>query len=45
MGYQTNLLVMGPAGYRFQDYVRAGLPMLLFVWATASLVLPFYYGL
>jgi len=45
MGYQTNLLVMGPAGYRFQDYVRAGLPMLLFVWVTASLVLPFYYGL
>ncbi len=45
MGYQTNLLVMGPAGYRFQDYVRAGTPMLLFVWATASLVLPLYYGL
>ncbi len=45
MGYQTNLLVMGPAGYRFQDYVRAGLPMLLFVWATASLILPLYYGL
>ena len=45
MGYQTNLLVMGPAGYRFQDYVRAGLPMLLFVWATASLVLPLYYRL
>ena len=45
MGYQTNLLVMGPAGYRFRDYVRAGLPMLLFVWAAASLALPFYYGL
>ncbi len=45
MGYQTNLLVMGPAGYRFQDYARAGLPMLAFVWATASLVLPLYYGL
>ena len=45
MGYQTNLLVMGPAGYRFQDFVRAGLPMLLFVWATVSVVLPLYYGL
>ena len=45
MGYQTNLLVMGPGGYRFQDFLRAGLPMLLFVWAAASLVLPFCYGL
>ena len=45
MGYQTNLLVMGPAGYRFQDFVRAGLPMLLFVWATVSVVLPLYYDL
>ena len=45
MGYQTNLLVMGPAGYRFQDFVRAGLPMLIFVWATVSVVLPLYYGL
>ncbi len=45
MGFPTNLLVMGPAGYRFMDFVRAGLPMVLFVWATASIVLPFHYGL
>ena len=45
MGFPTNLLVMGPAGYRFMDFVRAGLPMVLFVWATASIVLPLYYGL
>ncbi|MCP1727797.1 di/tricarboxylate transporter [Natronospira proteinivora] len=27
MGYQTNLMVMGPGGYRFNDFLRAGLPM------------------
>lgn len=45
MGYQTNILVMGPGGYRFIDYVRAGLPMFLFVWIVVSVVLPLYYGL
>ena len=45
MGYQTNILVMGPGGYRFVDYVRAGLPMFLFVWIVVSVVLPLYYGL
>lgn len=27
MGYKTNLLVLGPGGYRFRDFVRIGLPM------------------
>lgn len=27
IGYQTNLMVMGPGGYRFSDYVRIGLPL------------------
>jgi len=27
MGYQTNLMVMGPGGYHFHDFLRAGLPM------------------
>jgi di/tricarboxylate transporter len=27
LGYQTNLMVMGAGGYRFQDYFRAGLPV------------------
>jgi len=26
-GYQTNLMVYGPGGYRFKDYVRLGLPL------------------
>ena len=29
LGYQTNLMVMGPGGYHFTDYLRVGLPMTL----------------
>ena len=45
IGYQTNLLVMGPGRYRFFDYVKAGVPLVLLVWLTFSLVAPWYYGL
>lgn len=34
IGFQTNLLVMGPGHYRFSDYIRAGAPLMLIVWAT-----------
>ncbi len=34
IGYQTNLLVMGPGHYRFADYVRAGLPLTLLLWGV-----------
>ena len=32
IGYQTNLLVMGPGKYRFMDFLRAGAPLSLLVW-------------
>ncbi|MGM0507441.1 MAG: SLC13 family permease [Bacteroidota bacterium] len=35
IGYQTNLMVMGPGGYRFSDYVKIGLPLNLIVATTA----------
>ncbi len=40
MGYQTNLMVYGPGGYRFGDFVRIGLPMNLLIWATAVVLAP-----
>ena len=45
VGYQTNLLVMAPGHYRFTDFVRAGLPLVLILWATFTLFAPWYYGL
>ncbi|MFP6657778.1 MAG: SLC13 family permease [Pirellulales bacterium] len=39
-GYQTNLMVMGPGGYRPQDYLKTGLPLTALVMATALLVIP-----
>jgi di/tricarboxylate transporter len=45
IGYQTNLLVMGPGQYRFKDFVIAGLPLVFLVWAAFTLFVPWYYGL
>ncbi len=45
IGYQTNLIVMGPGHYRFSDFLRAGTPLALILWLTFSLVAPWYYGL
>jgi di/tricarboxylate transporter len=43
IGYQTNLLVMGPGHYRFTDYMRGGLPLFILIWLTASFFFPWYY--
>jgi len=40
IGYQTNLMVMGPGGYRPRDYLRAGLPIALVVGLTAIVLIP-----
>ena len=39
LGYQTNLMVYGPGGYKFTDFLRIGLPMNLIVGITALAVL------
>jgi di/tricarboxylate transporter len=45
MGYQTNLLVMAAADYRFNDFVRTGLPLLIIMWVTLTYMLARTYGL
>ncbi len=43
MGYQTNLMVYGPGGYHFTDYLRAGLPLNLVTGAVALAVIPWVW--
>jgi di/tricarboxylate transporter len=45
MAYQTNLLVMNAAGYRFADFVRVGVPLVVLMLVTLSLLLARRYGL
>jgi di/tricarboxylate transporter len=40
IGYQTNLLVYGPGGYRFSDYFKLGMPLNVLVWVMGSLFIP-----
>ena len=43
MGYQTNLLVLGPGGYRFSDYVKLGLPLQIIYFFVAVALLPLFF--
>lgn len=40
IGYQTNLMVYGPGGYRFGDYVKAGLPLTFLIGISALILIP-----
>jgi hypothetical protein len=41
----ANLMVMGPGGYRFGDYWRLGLPMLVLFGVVAVLLEPVFWAL
>ncbi|MGD8962377.1 MAG: SLC13 family permease [Desulfobacterales bacterium] len=45
IGYQTNLLVYGPGGYRFSDYFKLGMPLNLLVWLMGSIFIPMIWQL
>jgi len=45
MAYQTNLLIMGAAGYSFRDFVRAGLPLAIIMIVTLAFLLVRKYSL
>ncbi|MEL6914222.1 MAG: SLC13 family permease [Pseudomonadota bacterium] len=45
IGYQTNMLVYGPGGYKFTDFLRVGIPLNLSVGLLASAVIPLIWPL
>ncbi|WP_343081181.1 SLC13 family permease [Ostreiculturibacter nitratireducens] len=40
IGYQTNMMVFGPGGYRFTDYMRLGLPLNIVTALVGCLLIP-----
>jgi di/tricarboxylate transporter len=45
IGYQTNLMVMGPGNYRFRDYFKTGFPLTLLYGGISLLFIFWYYNL
>ncbi len=43
LGYQTNLMVYGPGGYTFKDFLKIGVPMNVLVGITAVLITPLVF--
>jgi di/tricarboxylate transporter len=40
MGYQTHMMVYGPGGYRFSDYLRMGIPLNILCIVIACPIIP-----
>jgi di/tricarboxylate transporter len=45
IGYQTNMMVYGPGGYRFSDFTKVGVPLNLIVMLVASALIPLLWPL
>ncbi len=45
IGYQTNLLVMGPGQYKFRDFIKAGVPLVIIIWIAYIFIAKYYFGL
>lgn len=45
LGHPVNVLVLGPGGYRFRDYLRVGLPLTLILLLLILLLLPLFWPL
>ena len=45
ISYQTNMMVYGPGGYRFTDFLRVGIPLNLTVGVLASALIPLFWPL
>jgi len=45
MAYKTNLLVMNAGGYHFSDFMKIGIPLVIIMWITLSIFIPYYYDI
>ena len=43
LGYHTNLLVFGPGGYRFRDFLKVGLPLDLLLCGAGIIIIPWFW--
>ncbi|MCB2097839.1 MAG: SLC13 family permease [Parvularculaceae bacterium] len=43
IAYQTNLLVMTPGHYKFSDFVRVGVPLIVLIWIAYSIAAPIFF--
>ncbi|MEY3394107.1 MAG: hypothetical protein RL346_343 [Verrucomicrobiota bacterium] len=44
MGYQTHMMVYGPGGYKFVDYLRIGIPLNIIVWVITCILVPMIWS-
>ena len=45
IGYQTNMMVYGPGGYKFLDFTKIGVPLNVITWLVASALIPLIWPL
>lgn len=43
IGYQTNLMVYGPGGYKFKDFIRVGFPLSVIIWILGIIFIPVFW--
>lgn len=45
VGYQTNMMVYGPGGYKFTDFTKVGVPLNIITWLLCSALIPLIWPL